>query len=251
MRHGCLHLVSFPWDCPPAFPHSVSFLSLMPGVWLKQDAEGAQWAQHFSVAAAERHLSSLGVRMWPEQIKREATRDGTKHGWVFSYTDPTVVPESPAVECPPVESPTRPVRTTCNPIFLSPDKKCPVCNAKLTGHTKQCVCCAATVHELCSADLPRGFSCYACVCIACKADLKGPTEKCSKCKWVVHQACCPPVSGSLVCHACCPLAPKTPPPKATIKRTFKAEWCKGRPWLQYVEGEMICNAECRACKAAA
>jgi len=178
---GCVLFVPSPPSVhtTPTATFSFCFLLPMPAVWLKQDGEGAQSAKHFSVAAATRHLKTLGVKIchWAEQVRRLAGRDGTKDGGCFSFTDPTVVM---------VSSPARPARPPSGDgipsVFTSPNKACPGCDANLSGHIKQCLSWDDAVHELCGASLPTGFNCYLCVCIACKGDMIGPIKTCSKCK---------------------------------------------------------------------
>ena len=226
-------------QCCPT-PFLPPFSLLMPAVWLKQDVQGSQWARHGSAPAAQRYLEGFDVKFWPEQIKRLAGRNAAKHGWRFSFNDPTSVPEVPSPARPP-----RPLGSSADglpSVFQSPDQGCAVCDAKLAGHIRNCMACGTTTHELCGTNLPGGFSCYVCVCIACKADLVAPTETCSNCKLVVHQGCCLAISGCLLCRSCSPLAPKPTPPQPPAKRIPKGQWCIGRSWLVVAGGKMFCQA---------
>ena len=125
------------------FPLLVAYVLLMPGVWVKNDVEGAEWSYHKSVSAAARYLGEQGVKLHDAQVSREAKRNGARNGWRFTTDLNTVAPRNATVAAKHRTAPSIPSG------LASANRVCGACDSEFGGHLKKCVSCGKQTHELC------------------------------------------------------------------------------------------------------
>ena len=156
----------------------------MPGVWVKNDVEGAEWSFHKSVSAAARYLGEQGVKLHDAQVSREAKRNGARDGWRFTTDVNTVAPRNATVAAKPRAAPSIPSG------LAGANRVCGACDSQFGGHLKKCVSCGKQTHELCgTVAVQHKFHCCMCVCLVCHCLLTGPVVQCAQCTRTAHAHC--------------------------------------------------------------